>query len=93
MEDYEKQKKALKKAMKDVAKKSRTKVAESLSTEAERKGSLKCKLAYKVFDEALEMYEDGTLEWDEMIEDISSTLKAVGDMKDDDMSYDSEEEE
>jgi hypothetical protein len=81
-DDYKKQQEALKEALAKVAKKAKTKVATSIATEMELKDSMKCKMAYKVFDEAIDMYEDGTLTWDEMVEDITKTLKVIGSMKD-----------
>ena len=90
--DYEDQQKALKMAMTKVAKKAKTVVAERIAKGMNRKSSMRCSMAMRVMHEALDLYEDETLTWDEMIEDITSTLKVIGKMKDSKEDYEEDED-
>ena len=77
------QREAMKKMASKVAKKAGTKIAKRINTEDEREGSMKCRLAKKVMHESLEMYEEGTFDWKEMIDDLATTLRAMENMKSD----------
>lgn len=53
----------------------------------------KCKLARRVFEESLDMFEDGDFTWDEFVKDINSSFNAIKGVKAIDMAQEDEEEE
>lgn len=75
---------ATQKVMKDMAVKGAKKGGKALkavSSQEEKRTDIKqaarCRLAYQVFNESLDMYKDGEMSFSEMIEDLSRSLKAI----------------
>lgn len=75
---------AVQKAMRDMAKegaKKGGKALKAVSSQEDKRSDIKqaarCKLAYQVFNESLDMYKDGEMTFSEMIEDLSRSLKAI----------------
>lgn len=52
-------------------------VASQINKQEKPELEAKCALARRVFEEALDMYKDGDMDFAEMIEDISRSLKAI----------------
>lgn len=77
--DIKKQKEAM---MKKLGKLPDNKLTKKLKMQQERERSGKCKLARMVMFEALDMYENGMLSWEEMVADINDNLEAMKAMKD-----------
>lgn len=75
--DYAKQRKKLLEDLRKVAKKSGTDIASRLVKGRERSENNVCEMARMVFREALDSYEDGEMEWKEMVDDLSKTLLAI----------------
>lgn len=69
------------KKLKQVKNKDDNELTKRVVTKEERKVDDKCDMARLVFDEALDSYEDGTMDWQDMVEDLHSTLKAMGGME------------
>ena len=72
------------KAMKDMAVKASKKGGEALKAIAskeekrdDKEDSARCRLAYRVFDESMDMYKEGEMSFSEMIEDLNRSLKAI----------------
>jgi hypothetical protein len=53
----------------------------------------KCKLARRVFEESLDMFEDGEFTWDAFVSDLNSSLNAIKNVKAIDMAQEDEAEE
>jgi hypothetical protein len=88
--DYEKQMKAVKEAAQKLP---NTQIGKAVKTGSERRGSIKCDLAYKIFDQAISMYKDGSMEWKDMLSDLTKTLDGLGRMKDKEIEAYMEDEE
>lgn len=73
MDPYEKQRE---KAI-ELLRKTKTDIAKRVVKSEERRGKERCQAAEMAFHEALEEYETGEWEWDDMVEDLSKTLKAL----------------
>lgn len=67
-------------------------IAEKVFKKEEKEYSNRCWMARMLLDEALEEYEEGDLEWDAMVEDLTKTLKAMSDITEESMMGDGEEE-
>ncbi len=80
-EDYKKQQEAVKRGMSSAAKSSNTKILQNakkeLDTESKKETQYYCRVARMVFDEGIEMYEEGDMTFDEFVEDVSKSLKAL----------------
>lgn len=76
-ENYEEMREKRLELLRKTEKKAKTSVAKRALKSAEREDSPACSLARMVFRESLDAYEDGTMEWEEMVEDLYKTLKAI----------------
>lgn len=76
-EDYKKQQEAVKKAIKSNSGKSKTlgSMAKEMKDDPEVKK--RCRLVNMIVNEAIEMYQEGDMDYMEMVEDINKSLKAV----------------
>lgn len=75
--DYEEKRTKAIDLLRKTSEKSGTEVAKRTLKSKEREESEVCILAKMVFRESLDAYEDGTMDWDDMVEDLYETLKAV----------------
>ena len=75
--DFDKQRAAVAKKIKGI----NTKVAKEITKEKERRDDSEVKInvmtAEKIFNESIDMYRDGDMEWDEMVKDLVDTLKKI----------------
>ena len=75
--DFDKQRAAVAKKIKGM----NTKVAKEITKEKERRDDSEVKVnvmtAEKIFNESIDMYRDGDMEWDEMVKDLVDTLKKI----------------
>jgi C4-type Zn-finger protein len=69
------------------------KVSKAMKREEDDDSKSRCRLAYRVFDEAISMYKNATLTWDEMMKDISDNLAVIKDMKVPKMEEEDDEED
>jgi hypothetical protein len=69
-----------------------SKVAEKVFRKEEKEYSSRCWMARMVLNEALEEYEEGDMEWDAMVEDVTKTLKAMSKTEDSSL-YEKDEDE
>ena len=76
-EDDSKQEAAVQASIASTAKKSKSKVAKAaaMSDNAEIEGV--CQIVHMLVEEGLDMYENGTMTYAEMIDDLYEALKAV----------------
>ena len=82
LDDYEKIEEKADKVLEYTAKSSENsllkKVARKAVYEMSEDEQVHCRLAQRVFDEAMDMYRSGEITWKEFIKDISETLSAIG---------------
>lgn len=74
--EYEKRKEEMRKKIGEVKGAIAKKVKAELATPDKEK-RMKCDLAYKIFHEGVEMYQEGELTFKEFTEDLYKTLKAI----------------
>jgi len=77
MYDEEEYSKKCIEALRKVDTKAKTTLSEKTLVGEEREGSMACRLASKLFREAIDSYEDGSMEWPEMVDDLHKTLKVI----------------
>jgi len=78
MEDeYKAREEAMKKAMAKVDTKIGKEVKADLNKSNDKDSKVKCDLAYKIFHEGIEMYEEGKMSFKEFIKDLNETLLAI----------------
>lgn len=81
MEKIEDEYKAREEAMKKMMSKVDTKIGKEVKSDFDKKedkeSKVKCDLAYRIFHEGMEMYEEGDMTFKEFIEDLNKTLKAI----------------
>ena len=79
VEDYEKQQEKINKEIEK--NKSKGQILASLAKEVKLDNdpdvARHCKMARLVFEEGLDMYEDGDMTWDEFLDDLQKCLKAI----------------
>jgi len=79
--DYKKQQEAIKNRITAAAKKSDSQVlkskAKTLDAKADKMIKENVRLAEMLFHESIEMYENGDMKFSEMVDDLTSALKAV----------------
>lgn len=80
--DYAEERKKRLKLLQELSKKAGTDVAKKVVKKEENVRDEKCSVAFQVFQESIEEYEEGDMEWEAMVDDLAKTLKALGDMKD-----------
>lgn len=80
-EDYKKQQEAVKRGMLLATKSSSTKILQNakkeLDTESKKETQYYCSVSRMVFNEGIDMYEEGDMTFDEFVEDVSKSLKAL----------------
>ena len=78
---YKKQEEAFAKALSKASKKSGSELLKKVSVEVEKRNDQeskdRCRMAYMVFDEALDEYKEGEMEWKEVVEDLHKALKSI----------------
>lgn len=79
--DYQKQEKKMADRFAKAADKSDSKVLKEIAKEdkydADPARQMQCRMARQVFEESLDMYEEGDMTFDEMIDDLTKALKAI----------------
>lgn len=78
-EDWKKQEEAMKKSLKKAAVKSGSEILKKVSKKEEenKEVRMKCRMARRVFDEGIEMFESGDMSFENMVEDLYESLKAI----------------
>ena len=83
--DYKKSQEAIKKAFESAAKKEPTEIlkkqAKKMKSEMSEEVKKKCEMTHMVVREGIEMYEKGEMTYDEFVDDLSKSLKAISGMK------------
>lgn len=87
---YEQYEKAMKQM---IGKLPKNKVSKAMSKSEDENAEARCSLAHQVFREALGMYKNGTLTWDEMMSDVTDNLATIKDMDVPKVEEDKEDEE
>lgn len=86
-DQYEKRQKLIRKAISKAAKKSGTEIlkesVKEMDVEAKEKTRAHCEMARMLFNEGLEMYEEGDMSFEDFVEDLHKTLKAIQDTDED----------
>lgn len=77
MYNYRKHSKQMLSALKGLKEKTKSTVVQRLVENKERSKSLGIPLADKVFHESMDMYLQGDMTWEETVDDLSKTLKAI----------------
>lgn len=77
MGDYEKEQKEMGDALNAVATTSKSKVAKAAARTTDNATEKVCRIVRMLVDEALDMYESGTMEYMDMVNDLTDALKSV----------------
>lgn len=80
VKSYEKQRLGINKALKDVAASSKSKAAKRAVNASKQSHEFK-EVAMTLFHESMDLYEDGEMDWEEVVDDLSKALKAIDMMK------------
>lgn len=80
-DSYAKQREAIQKAIEAAAKKSDSQVLKNMVKEdqkqSDEKTKMRCQMANRIFQESLDMYEEGDMTFSEMISDLTKALQAI----------------
>lgn len=76
-DEYKAREEAMKKIMAKVDTKIGKEVKSGLSKKDDKESKTKCDLAYRIFHEGMEMYEEGDMSFKEFVEDLNKTLLAI----------------
>ena len=76
-DEYKAREAAMKKMMSKVDTKIGKEVKSSFNKKEDKESKAKCDLAYRIFHEGMEMYEEGDMTFKEFVEDLNKTLLAI----------------
>lgn len=76
-DEYKAREAAMKKMMSKVDTKIGKEVKSKFNKKDDKESKAKCDLAYKIFHEGMEMYEEGDMTFKEFVEDLNKTLLAI----------------
>jgi len=77
MDDYKKQQQALAKKLEKMPSKAAKKKAKQINKKYNKEAQAKCGLVRMVMDEGLDMYREGEMTFEEMIEDTYKAMKKI----------------
>ena len=76
VESYDKQRQGISEALKDAAAQSKSKAAKRASAAFEKPEDFH-EVARSIFHESLDMYDQGEMDWEDIVDDLAKALKAI----------------
>lgn len=76
-EEFKKKHEAMRKSLDAISKASGSKAASAAASDYDESKQAICAACHDIFDESMEMYEDGSLSFEEMTADLMKALKEV----------------
>jgi hypothetical protein len=74
---YQKRMKAMQAALEKISEKTNSKAAKAAVVERTGERKLVCDVVHELVDESLEMYENGEMDFEEMVKDLVKALESI----------------